>query len=213
MKKNLLLIILLVSLNMFSQNKNDEQSNNFNEAENFLKLSKQDNINLYGAINYFFMAYFHNTENNLGIISKNKIDSIKPIIRSILVSKWNGKWKRINPNSSSKENTFIEISNNKLLVYSIISDSSERKIILNEKIKFYESKLENIVVVDEFWDFELPNKEIWYFVMTEEINKEFLYMILRTDKNGITRIKHRSIYRDDREVNIYKNEIKYERVK
>ena len=197
---------------MFSQNKNEEQSEYFNEAENFLKLSKHDNINLYGAINNFFIAYLYNKENNIGKISKNKIDSIKPIIRSILVSKWKGKWKRISPLTDS-EDTFIEVKNENFSLYTVSPNSSKHNIVLNEEIKFYEYKLDNIGLIDDLWNLEFSNNEIWNFVLKAEINEEFLYTILKTDSNGITTIKHRPIYRYEREVNIYEDEIKYERVK
>lgn len=170
MKKITIIILLLLAFNSWSQNdKIGLQKNKYNLALSYLQ-KKQ----FAKAIDPLLFAYKINPKSEIGKISKNKIDSLKPVIRKNLVDKLTGTWNLIGnhpmwiekqPKKEKSTDTLMVITNEQISYYVKNKKTKDIRLIKTEKLEFYDGFANNNSVT------EMVNsdKELWTFIVDESL--------------------------------------------
>ncbi|MCV9933448.1 hypothetical protein OIU80_14255 [Flavobacterium sp. LS1R47] len=145
MKNFTLFFILSFSIQSWSQS---DQKMWLQKNKYDLAISYFDKNEFGAAADLFLFAYKIKPDSELGKISKNKFDSLKPVVRKKLIDKLVGTWKmngnipswsQRNLKSDKAENELMIIDPDKISYYLQNNSTKEMKLIKTEEIIFYDS--------------------------------------------------------------------------
>jgi len=189
-----LIIILLLTIPIFAQNnsKITFQKNKYELAVSYFK--KAD---FKKAIDLYYIAARIIPENEIGIESLKKVDSLRIILREKLLDRAIGTWKTvgdkptwaINQASINAEKTteeLVEISKTQILYFEKNKKTQEKKLIKTEELVYYngddsDSSFSNII---------LSNGTIWHCSISDGSDELHVINTAKKDVNGTEEIKN-----------------------
>ena len=197
MKYILLITSFLINLNCYCQEvKTDSlQKKYFAFAEKMSAESK-----FVEAVDSYFAAYHLNSQNELAIVSVEKMDSLISIVRGKLIKKWKGTWKL-----KGKTKNYLVFTDTEIKFY------EGAKLLKTEKIAFNHIDYDDIYLT--CWQLVFSNNEIWDFIFPSTSKENILYTILIRNESSEYLIKHVGYYKDGREIDLYAGELRYEKIK
>lgn len=169
MKKITIIFLLLLAVKSWSQGDKKIwlQNNKYILGHSYFQ-KKQFNR----ALEPLLFAYKINPESEIGKMSKNNIDSLKPIIRENFVNKITGMWNLMGDNplwvrkdlkSSKPNDTFMVITNQEIAYYARNIKTKEIQLIKTDKIIFYDGFENNDSVIEMI----NSDNELWTFIIDE----------------------------------------------
>jgi hypothetical protein len=169
MKNFTFLFLFLFSFQSWSQSDQKMwlQKNKYDSA-----ISYFDKNEFAAAADFFLFAYKIKPDSELGKISKNKFDSLKPVIRKKLIDKLVGTWKmngnipswsHKNLKSDKIENELMIIDADKISYYLQNKSTEEMKLIKTEEIIFYDSFEKNNHITEML----TSDKRLWSYYIDE----------------------------------------------
>lgn len=181
-KLHLIIILLIVfGCKNLKQNHSHSKSSLEIQQENFkIGLNYLNRNKLEFAYNNFFRVNIFEQKSDLSKITRNKIDSILPIIKKEKIHQLQGFWKlkelHNNP-YTQKYPDFIEFNNDKIIYY-----NSKKVIIREELVKYVD--YEHFSLYTFNYNFAFKNSEVWSFNFYKKNGKKKLYPILEVDSLG-----------------------------
>lgn len=202
MKKITLIFVSLFSVQSWSQSDQKMwlQKNKYDSAISYFNKNEFD-----VAADLFLFAYKIKPDSELGKISKNKFDSLKPVIRKKLIDKLVGTWKmngnipswsQRNLKREKIENELMIIDSDKISYYLQNNSTKEMKLIKSEAIVFYDSFEKNNHVTEVL----TSDMRLWSYCLDEDLKN------LRAINTGKVTVTGKT------KIDLNNEEIYYERI-
>lgn len=190
--KYFILILLLFPIKFFAQTdlKTAYQKNKYELATSYYKKGDYKN-----ALNFYSLTSKIKPENEIGIESLKKIDTLRTILRKKIMDKVVGTWKISgekplwsvdgNTNNSSLHK-LVEVNPEQILFYEFDTQTNTKKLIRTEKLAYYNKDQSD----DLFSAIILSDGTIWECLLSE--NESILHIINIANKTekGIEVITH-----------------------
>lgn len=186
MKKKLIIIVLLVTSHVFSQN---DSKSAFQKGKYELAISYYKKADFVKAIDLFYIASKLKPENEIGKESIKKVDSLREILRKNITSQAIGTWKKAGDQPIWASNTaaieskaefeeIIEISENEIIFYQVNKKTKEKKLLKTENLVYNDkngsaSLFSEIILADgTIWNCSINEKGNILHVVNVAIEKE-----------------------------------------
>lgn len=199
MKKKLIIIVLLITSHVFSQN---DSKSAFQKGKYELAISYYKKADFVKAIDLFYVASKLKPENEIGKESIKKVDSLREILRKNIISQVIGTWKKAGDQpiwastnaaiaSQSGVEEIIEISENEIVFYEVDKKTNQKKLI----------KTENLVYNDNnggaslFSEIILSDGTIWNCTINDKSNVLHVVNVAVQKENGIEKITTNNLER------------------
>ncbi|WP_316633546.1 hypothetical protein [uncultured Flavobacterium sp.] len=197
MKKTLFLIVLLMTIKTFAQN-NSKITFQKNRYE--LAVSYYNKADFKKAIDLFYIASKIEPENEIGIDSRKKVDTLKTLLRENIMTQALGIWKmtgnkpvwasnQASDNANKISDEFIEITRTQILFFEKNKKTQEKKVIKSEDLVCYNGKESDSL----FSNIILSDGSIWNCIINEGSTELHVIKIATKDEKGITEIKSNNL--------------------
>ncbi|WP_337966873.1 hypothetical protein [uncultured Flavobacterium sp.] len=189
-----LIIILSLTIQTFAQNnsKITFQKNKYELAVSYFKKADFKN-----AIDLYYTASRIIPENEIGIASLKKVDSLRIILREKLLDQALGTWKTVgnkpgwatdqtSKNAGKTSDDLVEVNKTKILYFEKNKKTQEKKLIKTEDIVYYngqdsdDASYSNVILSDG---------NIWHCSINDSSNEMHVINIAKKDENGTEEIK------------------------
>lgn len=195
MKKSyFLIVILLLTIPVFAQNnsKITFQKNKYELAVSYFK--KAD---FKKAIDLYYTASRIIPENEIGIASLKKVDSLRIILREKLLDQALGTWKTVgdkpswasnqeNINAGKASDKLIEINKTQILYFEKNKKTQEKKLIKTEDLVYYNGERSEDA---SFSNVILSDGNVWHCSINDSSNEMHVINVAKKDENGTEEIK------------------------
>ncbi|MDA6068413.1 hypothetical protein NJT12_02150 [Flavobacterium sp. AC] len=199
MKKPLLLIVLLILSKTFAQNNSKTA---FQKSRYELAMSYYDKADFKKAIDLFYFASKIKPENEIGIESAKKVDTLQHILREDIMTQALGTWKMIgdkpiwavNQTYDSAEKDFeelVEINKNEILFYERNKKTQEKKLIKSEPLVYYDGEETSSL----FSDIILSDGTVWHCIISNKSDELRVINVGKKGANGYEKITEDNIER------------------
>ncbi|MDX6183434.1 hypothetical protein SGQ44_13195 [Flavobacterium sp. Fl-77] len=167
MKNYLVIITFLFALQNYAQS---DVKKKFQKNRYDLAVSHYKKLEYTKAIDLFFVASKIDPESPIGLESRQKVDTLKTILRKELVNHLQGTWRKTGNEpswttkekskiSSTEKDELIVINDKQILFYEQNIKTKERKLVKSENFVFYDKEDLNGV----FSGIILSDKTIWTY--------------------------------------------------
>lgn len=200
LKKLVLIIPIIATLNLFAQTKTMSQKDWFENGQKYLKKGK-----LEIAISQFHVAESYGLKDKDLDIKKSarkKIDSLLPIVQKKIIKQWKGNWKLKELHDEGlpliKFSEYIRIDDDKIVFYK--KNSNGKQIILrSEPIRFF--PYDSVKSFLNLHEVVFENSEIWKFTTVKKKSQKRLYVTFERDSSGESyeTLDHRGFSMDRKE--------------
>lgn len=193
MKKILFFIALLLASKTFAQNntKTSFQKNRYELAVSYYK--KAD---FKKAIDLFYIASKIIPENEIGIESFNKVDTLRNVLRENILTQTLGIWEMTgnkpvwasNKTSDSSVKTsdeFIKVSRTQVSFFEKNKKTQEMKLIKTEDLVYYDGAKSDSL----FSNIILSDGTIWHCSINDSSTELHVINVAKKNKKGIEQIK------------------------
>ncbi|PIF30824.1 hypothetical protein CLU81_1275 [Flavobacterium sp. 9] len=189
-----LIVILLLSIPIFAQNnsKITFQKNRYELAVSYFK--KAD---FKKAIDLYYIAARVIPENEIGIASLKKVDSLRVILRERLLDQALGTWKKVGNkpgwavdqasiNAGKTSDKLVEINKTQILYFEKNKKTQEKKLIKTEDLVYYNGENSEDA---SFSNVILSDGNIWHCSINDSSNEMHVINVAKKDENGTEEIK------------------------
>ncbi|MCD0471406.1 hypothetical protein [Flavobacterium sp. JAS] len=199
MKKTFTFIVLLLTIKTFAQNNSKIA---FQKSRYELAVSCYKKADFKKAIDLFYIASKIKPDNEIGIESLKKVDTLKTILREDIMTQALGTWKMIgdkpvwasnqtsnNPDKVSDE--FVEITKTQILFFEKNKSTQEKKIIKTEDLVYYNGEESDSL----FSNIILSDGTIWNCTINESSTELHVINLAKKGENGLEEIKTNNVER------------------
>jgi hypothetical protein len=189
-----LIVILSLTIPIFAQNnsKITFQKNKYELAVSYFKKADFEK-----AIDLYYTASRIIPENEIGIASLKKVDSLRVILREKLLDKALGTWKTVGNkpgwatnqatnNAGKTSDDLVEVNKTKILYFEKNKKTQEKKLIKTEDLVYYngenseDASYSNVILSDG---------KVWHCSINDSSNEMHVINIAKKDENGTEEIK------------------------
>ncbi len=185
--KNIFILLTFLSFfnNLNAQQDTSTEQQQIKRFESGQKYLRKGKLEI--AISEYDVAFRYDKKSNIGIISRQKIDSLLPIAQKKFIKQWKGNWKlkelHNTKSHSGKFSEYIRIDDDKIVFYQ--KDSNEKDtIIRSEQIRFF--PYDSVKSFLNIRKVVFENSEIWSFSAQRKKSQKRLYPTFERSSSGIS---------------------------
>ncbi|MFW0739861.1 hypothetical protein [Flavobacterium sp. T12S277] len=198
MKTNYFIVLLFIaSVKSFAQSdpKTIYQKNRYELAISYYKKADYEN-----ALALFSIASKMKSENEIGIESVKRIDTLRKILRKRIMDKVVGTWKLVGDKPLWSVNTngnklflnrLVEINYEQISFYELDTQTKEKKLLKTEKLSYYNKDPSD----DLFSAIIFSDGTIWECLLNEDENVLHVINIAKKTENGVEKITNDNLER------------------
>lgn len=181
--KNIFFILLLLFFcnKQIAQETTWTQKQRFETGQKYLRKGK-----LEIAISEYDVAFRYDKKSNIGIISRQKIDSLLPMVQKKFIKQWKGNWKLKELHNerwlSGKLTEYIRIDDDKIVFYQKDSNGKD-SVIRSELIRFF--PYDSVKSFLNLRKVVFKNSEVWIFSAEKKKSQKRLYPTLERSSSGM----------------------------